>query len=1636
MTTPLPPSVAELLQPRCSCADCESAVSPGAYLATLFDYTLKSVQDGDAPITAEFLVSRFHQLFGDLPLDCGGTEESVTQVRLAVEVLRGYLGDRPLLGAGREFRLSAGEAAYRLAAYTTLLAGAGTSFDEIRLAKTATAEDRAALAERLAITLTPPLPPTARDDELDQLLRDPRADSGQPSALTERFLERTFGLAATDGDPLAAGLKFGDAAGQFIRWRLRGVDAGRNTDPAGLVYLSISQQAAGYLVSVFADADRTTQVAAGASATPNGSISLTPVGGSGLSGTVTITYTTDAADASIAPVPLLLCWRLAALRSRWLAEDWPAAEAAVDGADQPAPIVDPDVIGLADLRSTRAGDGAYDLWLARTGELADRRAALAQARDDAADPAAAIDGVIAAALGIGGDAVTTDRLTDLAAAELRGESITAGLAAVGLSAASFRFLIPMISLVQAGQELGDPEWGLIFDTLVAARKQRDVGVWRAAERAAGITLSPNYFRSASTDSAPALAREIETPVWLSTHLSRRRWSEVLSARIEQESNIVAGVESARKAAEQVALPWLRDTLVDASDAEGDDTAARAEWLTRRLLVDMRTAGTRDTTRVAQGLETLQELLFRLRSGQFGTDNPQPAVLTNVRAVATPDGRLHLLGCDDRALFWHRVWDGRWRSWRSRGPLPGATTSIPPSELGVTARGDGFDVGVIGSDQRLYVRRFANGWEPWQQASAAGPVGYSGSPALVARDTDTLDAFVHRGTDAGIERHHFDGTTWANAEDLGAASHRSPAAVTRTPTTFDLILCHGAPNLFQPFHFHWDGVAWQSEDLDDLLSSDPALTVTGGELWLFDNRVGALRRKVFDGAWQVWVTVDAGLAPTDPQLRGAPSACESAPGTVDVYGMRDDRGKRGLWHRRHSAGQWSSWEPMPIEDLQIDTMDFDAEWEWLGSYATFRSAALVRLYPDFLLLPSLAPRQTPAFRSLVSQTRPTARISVTRAQQLAQRYSEYLEEVANLDVQATCQAATPVMGSYGPTTRSLQYLFGRAYPGGRLYWCTFDPRDDETGYAQSFWQEVPLAGEDGKEVKFRVLRIIGALPWINDLADRHHIYLFIETQDYSGRKLQRAAFDLNKMTWEPGVQEITGSFPPAYGTQPTSLSNVELVAVQSDSASAAPRLAVRPYGSDWAYVRQLNHDVSGFVSSAGDWFDFRFPYYGVSTLYAALQTGGVSWLVHREGSAIMATSNIPNPNPLISRPLGMKMADSNPTFLGALPNNNGTIFVFTDEDGDHRYQRTFSRSGNSGNKYYFTQESRAIPPHSGGSTAFFVTDEASEHTYAHTCSVSVDKIVGKSRFDVVPLMRYVTDIPDRGTVTELQSRKVSIQKVYADNAGASETILTYLREAYRLVPQQLGLALQASREYVAALDWFATVYDYRARMSDRYIDYGLTLDAQLPPTSTLKWPQGWLLDPLNPHAIARTRRGATVRYAISAVMACLSASADADYAEDTSESLVSARLQYDTVLQLAQVPELRQQRTDCDALIATLSIAPGEVVPPEVAAAIGAAAEEFTQAPMLLIPKLKDIVTKVSWAKSGLIDWATVVPEIDAFKQELLTAPAAPVTAQSAIIVSANARASAHTALLADASVEEVARKVGAMATTRITSEAP
>lgn len=177
-------------------ATLEDRLNERQYLAALLSFAQEQVTvpgPPAVPLDTATLVAVLGQPVDRLsqPLsaaaDRGGQE--MNQLRVPVELLRARVTatNTPTApGAALELQ-------YRTAAYTALLAAAGTSYAELRLARGADAATRQALAARLGIRLSANSP-----DELGQLLID-------GPALTEAALETVFGLpSSTASDPLRA----------------------------------------------------------------------------------------------------------------------------------------------------------------------------------------------------------------------------------------------------------------------------------------------------------------------------------------------------------------------------------------------------------------------------------------------------------------------------------------------------------------------------------------------------------------------------------------------------------------------------------------------------------------------------------------------------------------------------------------------------------------------------------------------------------------------------------------------------------------------------------------------------------------------------------------------------------------------------------------------------------------------------------------------------------------------------------------------------------------------------------------------------------------------------------------------------------------------------------------------------------------------------------------------------------------------------------------------------------------------------------------------------------------------------------------------------------------------------------------
>jgi hypothetical protein len=1126
------PHVPDFFPVVCSCKDCEAALSPGAYLADLLAYTVGHITHTESgePITLSFLRSTFHQPFDDLPASCKSMEAKIRQVRMAVEVLRGYLGARPLAYQAKETALLTAEQDYGLTVYTALLARLGTSWQELRLARTADGPSRLAIAERMGIAV----------EHLNALILD-------PTAVTEPALMELFGFVDTNQRPLLP-----------------------------------------------------------------------------------------------QPTASLLTWRLDRLRAMWRDEDWPGGTAGTG-----APAIDPSVIGLEYVKKYALNDPAYRLWHDRERWLETRLNDLRAA----ARTLEGLDGLLPATLG-----VAAADLANLETQRQQGQDISARIEELGLHIGAFPYLLRVRALIQAQAPVTGAEWEDVFVILLHAQKRREMfAVWRAEERDNGVLLGPDYFKipAASLAAFPA-AEQLDS--WRDTAESLRNWKNKLQARIDVEQTIIQALTQAVSEVEEITLPALRDALVLASDAAGEDLSSKSDWITRRLLIDAKEGGCRQTTRVAQAIETLQGIF--------------------------------------------------------------------------------------------------------------------------------------------------------TAYDVG-----------RFEQTF------------------------------------PGLSLAADHL--------------------------------------------------------------------------------------------EEEWQWLGSYATWRAAMFVCLYPESLLHPSLRRRQSSGFVRLTSDLRSNRRLTPEDACRVARVYSDYFRDVCSLTPEASCYANTLMhsgacRGRVSENRRRLFYVFARSGATNNVYWSTYDAQD-ESGYAQSFWASVPGL--------VNVLEIVGAAPyWIS--ATERFIFLFARRRIKGQNEVIFTRFNLETQKWDEAVSEPL--------EMPEKASQFD-VAVANQGAARRPRLAIRiPDGR--IYSRALSSDGAG-------WEEWQFKlvrredgfYQSVPEkmhLCAMFHLGGTeSFLLFvrtedesedsEEGLLFYAKVSraLQNYNqelelwewsfeelPGVGSHLSwaeLGEAGAKKKWLGAFRwYGSNEFFVYWRRGDDIECRVLDLSTGETRELENPFPGLESIAKDGGGSSG------ATTKSVAYKCAPTAggeyrdgpyrsalrrdeDALTEISFVRIAPSVGEPFDLVEQLRGTQVQDRKELIEAAFTTNDAGPPSNLVYLHEAWYFVPIQLALALQERTEYAAALNYFRTVYDYGAHPGGRKIYYGLTLEESL--QNVFARSADWLQDPLNPHQIAETRGNTYTRYTLLSIIRCLLDFGNAEFSRDTAESAPRARDLYMTALDLLASDELRQEREDCDDLIGGLVI---------------------------------------------------------------------------------------------------------------------
>jgi len=174
------------------------------------------------------------------------------------------------------------------------------------------------------------------------------------------------------------------------------------------------------------------------------------------------------------------------------------------------------------------------------------------------------------------------------------------------------------------------------------------------------------------------------------------------------------------------------------------------------------------------------------------------------------------------------------------------------------------------------------------------------------------------------------------------------------------------------------------------------------------------------------------------------------------------------------------------------------------------------------------------------------------------------------------------------------------------------------------------------------------------------------------------------------------------------------------------------------------------------------------------------------------------------------------------------------------------------------------------------------------------------------------LTDQLSDQELRDRQTLVTTLFG-NAVDPSVVPQYLREVFWLVPIAIALRLQEDREYLAALDWFQSVYAFNLPPANRKIYRGLTLEESI--TSAFVRVPEWLTKELNPHIIARTstagsalvgRKNAYTRFTVMSIVRCFLAYADLEFSRNLAESIARARTLYETAIDLLGLPDVRPE----------------------------------------------------------------------------------------------------------------------------------
>jgi len=1163
----------EALQATCACNDCDAAVSPRAYLADLMQYAIDHLRNSGNKVSLSFFEENFHQPFSDLPATCTSEEEAVHQVRICTEVLRSYLGQRPLSPIARETMLKEAERHYLLQTYQLLLTKFGTSFTEIRLAHGAPLADQDTLADRIGVSV----------DALPELFLDPTAT---PPQLTEARLEYLFGLADSTQPPIRQMAE--PAMKTWRRSHLR--ELWKAEDWPADDYSAKTRS--------IIDPD--------------------------LIGPDDFRYP-DRHSSVNDPDKAFDLW---VARRTW-ADGFLESLKGVP-ARQAAAISGPDFQGVVAAMGAHAYNGGALQWPATAlGTLRTMLAGMTAQNAEATTKALYAD------YGLSLDAarrvidlwekdnqfwktparaakLTDDEWSEIHSILLRAEktSLQALWMREEVEAVIKRASGPGAELRKVWTQDEDAGQVLLGQRELWTPLRRPVeGNWPPI-RVAGIPLID-----------PETTKRGELPDSTAGGKALTLWDDRAAALASKGHDLQAALDSAGFEA-MLALAFAPDavpvlaTWVDyfratAADLTGTDPAKSAtatihiEQVLRLSLDGFQRIATVMESDAAAGSKPLPSKadwadVFALLTAAWKRKTLYAGwYAEEVNAV----GGVEPWRCAKHALTkWRATLDERQQwdralAFRSRAPL------IDPDLLAST----GYLKNPGGGDASAL-------WEARRKAIGEHFLGLQQQGIGASRTAASLGLMTNAVLGSSVLQE------LANATVAGIALSARLLQVNLTFAELGELLrvnrlLTGIPPE-QVLDSEWDSICsiltqvwkqrqvadWQLEertkgislnpDLFQLLPIDvtqfppgppPVLDPWRGPQDTLLDWQDKLQSRI-DQEQTVNDAIAAALSDVEEQT--LPALRDALVMAADPSALSTTPAGRRLGNRLAIATDYSGCSKttrisLAIESFQIvmwavrtGILDdvypnltlaapyFDEEWKWIGSYANWRAAMFVFLYPENLMLPSLRRHQTPAFRALVDGLRNVNKLTPAQARQVAAQHASYIRDICSLKIIASCRVPGPL--SAAGVQSPLFFMFAYGPVSHTSYWSVHDEADS-SGMGQTFWQRVPgLAGSS----------MIGAVPYKVYSADTYDATRYIFLFAVKGQKLVFVRFNLDfaDQQVDTDATELDVKLPDAS----TEFSAV----VKQRSTDDQPPCVVVRSGGGAIYLRYLNHE--GNTWETADW----------------------------------------------------------------------------------------------------------------------------------------------------------------------------------------------------------------------------------------------------------------------------------------------------------------------------------------------------------------------------------------------------------------------------------------------------------------------